>query len=70
MIVYEPDQPLKSIFNLGTTRHNQFMPAIEGVKYVPVYSHMKLTMNPSRTFEWIDKPSRNKKGEFITSKIG
>ncbi|MFO0117460.1 MAG: hypothetical protein ACK521_07565 [bacterium] len=71
LLLVESDQPNRSVFNIGTTRHNQFMP--DGVKYNPIFSGIKLSDKPTRMIEWIENAgssfSKSKTRE-ITSKIG
>lgn len=35
LLLVDANQPDNSVFNIGTTRHNQFMP--DGVKYNPIF---------------------------------
>lgn len=64
----EVDQPPKSIFNIGTTRHNKFMP--DGVQFLPVCSGMTLTEKPTRILDWIEKQGGRTSKREITGKIG
>jgi hypothetical protein len=52
MLLVEPEQPTKSIFSIGNTRHNAFMP--DGPRFNPVHSGLKLTEKPTRIIEWIE----------------
>jgi hypothetical protein len=71
LLLVESDQPNRSVFNIGTTRHNQFMP--DGVKYNPIFSGIKLSDKPTRMIEWIENAGSSfskSKAREITSKIG
>lgn len=60
----ETDQQPKSIFNTGTTRHNQFMP--DGIKYNPICSGFTLTEKPTRILDWIEKTQGTRAKREIT----
>ena len=70
LLLVDADQPEKSVFNIGTTRHNQFMAG--GVKYNPIFSGIKLTEKPTRILEWIENSGSvgKSKTREVTSKIG
>jgi hypothetical protein len=71
LLLVDSDQPDKSVFNIGTTRHNQFM--ADGIKYNPIFSGIKLSEKPTRMIEWIESASSSlgkSKTREITSKIG
>ena len=63
----EKNEPLKSIFNLGQTRHNLMINDENG--YV-ANNNRQVSIDPVRIIEWKENVKNQKYDKKIASKIG